>query len=329
MQGPSAIALRQGGQGGALKYKVGVQVVVTIASGGVTPPSWKKKTTLQEVFGDFGQVLEIHTQDDGTAIVEFEDQRDAQDASQSLDGKKILGTTVNVKIRQDGRMGGCIRGGTDDRITELAMKYGLDATSTARLVSAFRDRSRRGCNLDVDLKQLGEHLSASNKPSALVCMKLADLRDGKPIGPCRFNKEMEDRKKEQERQEREAAAGQRREPREPREPRETREAREPREPREPRDAKEPRETRDGDKDRGRRKSRSRSRRQQAGGKEEGRDRERRDRERRDGGRRDGERRDRERRDGERREGEKQDSEKQDTEVVQTSRDRSSRDQTRR
>jgi len=192
MQGPSAIALRQGGQGGALKYKVGVQVVVTIASGGVTPPAWKKKTTLQEVFGDFGQVLEIHTQDDGTAIVEFEDQRDAQDAAQSMDGKKICGSTVNVKIRQDSRSGGACRGGTDDRITEMAMKYGLDATSTARLVSAFRDRSRRGCNLDVDLRQLSEHLAASNKPSALVCMKLADLRDGKPIGPCRYSKESQE-----------------------------------------------------------------------------------------------------------------------------------------
>jgi len=189
MQGPSAIALRQGGQGGALKYKVGVQVVVTIASGGVAPPAWKKKTTLQEVFGDFGQVLEIHTQDDGTAIVEFEDQQDAQDAAQTMDGKKICGTTVNVKIRQDGRSSGGVRGGTDDRITEMAMRYGLDATSTARLVSAFRDRSRRGCNLDVDLRQLSEHLAASNKPSALVCMKLADLRDGKPIGPCRYSKE--------------------------------------------------------------------------------------------------------------------------------------------
>jgi len=187
-----------------LKYKVGVQVVVTIASGGVTPPAWKKKTTLQEVFGDFGQVLEIHTQDDGTAIVEFEDERDARDAAQTMDGKKICGTNVSVKIRQDGRGGVGVRGGTDDRITEMAMRFGLDATSTARLVSAFRDRSRRGCNLDVDLRQLSEHLAASNKPSALVCMKLADLRDGKPIGPCRYSKDQDsvDAAKQQPRRER-------------------------------------------------------------------------------------------------------------------------------
>merc|ERR1712129_185754 len=69
----------------------------------------------------------------------------------------------------------------------MTQKYGLDATSAARLVSAFKDRSRRGCNLDVDIKNLSDHLAASNKPSALVCMKLADLREGKPIGPCRFN----------------------------------------------------------------------------------------------------------------------------------------------
>lgn len=187
MQGPSAIALRQGGQGGALKYKIGVQIVVRIAGGGPTPAAWKKKTTLQEVFGDFGQVLEIHTQEDGTAIVEFEDKRDALDAAESMDGKKIAGVPVAVQIRQENRGGGVGRSAADDRITEMAVKYQLDATSTARLASAFRDRARRGCNLDQDIKQLSEHLAASNKPSALVCMKLADLRDGKPIGPCRYN----------------------------------------------------------------------------------------------------------------------------------------------
>lgn len=210
MQGPSYLALQQGGQGGALKYKVGVQVLVQIASGGPPPPAWKKKTTLQGVFGEFGQVLEIHTQDDGTAIVEFEDRRDAIDAAESMDGKKICGVAVRVQIRQDARSTiGVSRGGADDRVTELAIKYCLDATSTARLVGAFRDRSRRGCNLDLDIKQLSDHLAASNKPSALVCMKLADLRDGKPIGPCRYNREREER----ERRDRE------RDPRE-REPRE-------------------------------------------------------------------------------------------------------------
>jgi len=186
MQGPSAIALRQGGQGGALKYKLGVQVVCTIAGGGAAPAAWKKKTTLQGVFGDFGQVLEIHIQEDGTAIVEFDDQRDAQDAADSMNGKKICGAAVDVKIRQENAGG---PGGKflEDRVNEMTQKYGLDATSAARLVSAFKDRSRRGCNLDEDIKKLSDHLAASNKPSALVCMKLADLREGKPIGACRFN----------------------------------------------------------------------------------------------------------------------------------------------
>mmetsp|Transcript_28887 Transcript_28887/g.73324 ORF Transcript_28887/g.73324 Transcript_28887/m.73324 type:complete len:256 (-) Transcript_28887:80-847(-) len=186
MQGPSAIALRQGGQGGALKYKVGVQVVVTIANGGPPPAAWKRKTTLQEAFGEFGQVLEIHTQEDGTAIVEFEDKRDALDASETMNGKKIAGVNVSVEVRQDGAGRGSVRTGIDDRITEMAHRHQLDATSTARLISAFRDRGRRGCNLDHDIKLLSDHLAASNKPSALVCMKLADLRDGKPIGPCRY-----------------------------------------------------------------------------------------------------------------------------------------------
>jgi len=186
MQGPSAIALRQGGQGGALKYKLGVQVICRIASGHATPPSWKKKTTLQEAFGDFGQVLEIHTQDDGTAIIEYEDARDAEDAAQTMNGKKVGGAVVSVQIRQEQGTGRGVRGGVDDRVTEMASKYGLDATSTARLVSAFRDRTRRGCNLDSDIKELSEHLANSNKPSALVCMKLSELREGKPIGPCRY-----------------------------------------------------------------------------------------------------------------------------------------------
>lgn len=186
MQGPSAIALRQGGQGGALKYKLGVQVVCTIAGGAAAPAAWRKKTTLQGVFGDFGQVLEIHIQEDGTAIVEYDDHRDAQDAADSMNGKKIGGVAVDVKIRQENA---CGPGGKflDDRVNEMTQKYGLDATSAARLVSAFKDRSRRGCNLDEDIKRLSDHLAASNKPSALVCMKLADLREGKPIGPCRFN----------------------------------------------------------------------------------------------------------------------------------------------
>lgn len=197
MQGPSAIALRQGGQGGALKYKLGVQVVCQIANGGAPPAAWKKKTTLQGVFGDFGQVLEIHIQDDGTAIIEYEDKRDAQDAAQSMDGKKICGVAVSVQIRQEANTG---RGGSkavDDRVSEMACQYGLDATSAARLVSAFKDRTRRGCNIELDLKQLAGHLAASNKPSALVCMKLADLREGKPIGPCKYTRD-ESRKQPEE-----------------------------------------------------------------------------------------------------------------------------------
>lgn len=169
-----------------MKYKVGVQVVCSISGGGPPPAAWKKKTTLQEVFGDFGQVLEIHSQEDGTAIVEFEDKRDALDAAQSVNGTKICGVKVHVEVRQEGRTGTGGRCAIDDRITEMAHRFQLDATSTARLVSAFRDRSRRGCNIELDIKQLSEHLAMSNKPSALVCMKLADLRDGKPVGACRY-----------------------------------------------------------------------------------------------------------------------------------------------
>lgn len=196
MQGPCAIALRQGGQGGALKYKQGVQVVVKLQGGGSAPASWKKKTTLQEAFGDYGQVLEIHAQDDG-AIIEYEDHRDAQDAVASMNGKKVGGAAVVVEMRTENSRRGApaIRGGggVDDRVAELAHRHGLDATSSARLVNAFRDRARRGCNIDQDVNALSEHLANSNKPSALVCMKLADLREGKPIGPCKYGGRSDER----------------------------------------------------------------------------------------------------------------------------------------
>eukprot|EP00929_Paragymnodinium_shiwhaense_P008514 TRINITY_DN112478_c0_g1_i1.p1 TRINITY_DN112478_c0_g1~~TRINITY_DN112478_c0_g1_i1.p1 ORF type:complete len:255 (-),score=63.06 TRINITY_DN112478_c0_g1_i1:126-890(-) len=189
MQGPSAIALRQGGQGGALKYKLGVQVVVKVAKGGPAPMSWKRKTTLQGAFGEFGQILEISVQDDqGCAIIEYDDSRDAEDAADAMNGKDVGGTKVNVAIRTDCGLGIIGRGSTDDRLSEMAQRHGLDATSTARLLDVFKDRSRRGCDINRDINELSEHLAASNKPSALICMKLADLRDGKPIGPCKFSK---------------------------------------------------------------------------------------------------------------------------------------------
>merc|ERR1711939_1270529 len=74
-----------------------------------------------------------------------------------------------------------------DRVLNVAQKYRLDESASAQLLRVFAERSRLAtCDVDRDLQELSEHLAASNKPSALVCNKLADIRSGKPLGPCKF-----------------------------------------------------------------------------------------------------------------------------------------------
>ncbi|CAK0855544.1 unnamed protein product, partial [Prorocentrum cordatum] len=72
------------------------------------------------------------------------------------------------------------------RVAELSEAHSLDQSSHDKLASVFAERLRRGCDLEVDFDELGQHLAASNKPSALVSMKLGDLRSGRQIGPCKF-----------------------------------------------------------------------------------------------------------------------------------------------
>ena len=43
-----------------------------------------------------------------------------------------------------------------------------------------------GCDIEKDLRDLDPHLTASEKPSALVCLKLKHLSSGAPIGPCMY-----------------------------------------------------------------------------------------------------------------------------------------------
>jgi len=191
MNGPSARALREGGIGGSIPYKIGVTLVVKLASGGPLPPEWRRKTTLQEPFGDYGQILRIDCQEaQGVAFIEFEDKRDAEDAEHEMNGKQISGKIVSVTLaRAPDQRRGVGPGRTvdiEERIAELARRHRLDEAATARLASVFHDRSRLGCDLSRDFEELNEHLAASNKPSALVSMKLADLRAGRSIGPCKY-----------------------------------------------------------------------------------------------------------------------------------------------
>jgi len=73
------------------------------------------------------------------------------------------------------------------RISELAQTHGLDESSAIKLTGAFHDRQKLGCNLHKDFLELNQHLAASNRPSALVSMKLAEFRTGKAIGPCHYS----------------------------------------------------------------------------------------------------------------------------------------------
>mmetsp|Transcript_33324 Transcript_33324/g.89206 ORF Transcript_33324/g.89206 Transcript_33324/m.89206 type:complete len:365 (-) Transcript_33324:183-1277(-) len=194
MNGPSAQALRVGGMGGSLRYKSGTTVVIRVAGGAPLPAEWKRKTKLQEIFGDFGQVLRIDVPDgQGVAFIEYEDKLDAEDAAKEVTGRKVGGQTVSVQIAQaieaKGHSSFMFTGRTLDiseRINELARNYRLDEAATVRLASVFSERARLGCDINRDITELGEHLAVSNKPSALVSMKLADLRAGRPIGPCKY-----------------------------------------------------------------------------------------------------------------------------------------------
>lgn len=188
MNGPSARALREGGTAGSLKYKLGTTISVKFMNDGPLPQAVKRKMPIQEAFGDYGQVVQIDINEgQKSATVEYDDARDAQDAAQCMDGKHICGCKVQVDVvTMTSRSSGLQRGTIEGRASALASKYGLDAPSEARLVGAFEDRARRGCDLEKDFEELSEHLAASNKPSALICMKLADLRAGKAIGKCEF-----------------------------------------------------------------------------------------------------------------------------------------------
>eukprot|EP00747_Dinoflagellata_sp_TGD_P165958 gnl/TRDRNA2_/TRDRNA2_188037_c0_seq1.p1 gnl/TRDRNA2_/TRDRNA2_188037_c0~~gnl/TRDRNA2_/TRDRNA2_188037_c0_seq1.p1 ORF type:complete len:157 (+),score=11.60 gnl/TRDRNA2_/TRDRNA2_188037_c0_seq1:2-472(+) len=108
-----------------------------------------------------------------------------------MNGKKVSGQAVVVQraSRADSGVGAA---GIQGRVVEMARQYCLDQAATTRLVSVFTERvTRLGCDLNTDIREMSSHLAASNKPSALVCAKLNDLREGKPIGPSRYTKGVE------------------------------------------------------------------------------------------------------------------------------------------
>merc|ERR1719313_837783 len=79
------------------------------------------------------------------------------------------------------------RGNSEDRVKELCAKYKLDNDATSKLLAVMARREMvQGCDVDRDLKDLDQHMAASRKPSALICMKLKHLSTGAPVGPCGY-----------------------------------------------------------------------------------------------------------------------------------------------
>merc|ERR1712137_402316 len=71
----------------------------------------------------------------------------------------------------------------------MVKRFQLDKGAATKLEEAMAMREAMGKNVDKDLELLAEHLEASNKPSALVSMKLDSLRKGFNVGHCIYSRE--------------------------------------------------------------------------------------------------------------------------------------------
>mmetsp|Transcript_116109 Transcript_116109/g.212856 ORF Transcript_116109/g.212856 Transcript_116109/m.212856 type:complete len:371 (+) Transcript_116109:49-1161(+) len=96
---------------------------------------------------------------------------------------------LNLKIRdmEKGTFVGKAKCGP--RVKELCKKHRLDRGAATKLEEAMSMREAMGKDVEKDLLHLDEHLAASNKPSALVSMKLDSLRKGFNIGHCIYSRE--------------------------------------------------------------------------------------------------------------------------------------------
>eukprot|EP00930_Biecheleria_cincta_P018473 TRINITY_DN14384_c0_g1_i1.p1 TRINITY_DN14384_c0_g1~~TRINITY_DN14384_c0_g1_i1.p1 ORF type:complete len:244 (-),score=44.01 TRINITY_DN14384_c0_g1_i1:4-735(-) len=190
MNGPSFDAKFWGGAGGSLRYDLGTVVMVKVRGGGPPPADWNRKSKLQEAFGDFGHIIRIETHGKGVAYVEYDDKRDAEDMVRDMNGKKVCGCVVDAAITTGAGGSSSLGGGklnVSERVLAIAEKYRLDDSATGQLTRVFQERSRlASCAIEEDFALFEEHLAASNKPSALVCKMLGDIRSGRAIERCRF-----------------------------------------------------------------------------------------------------------------------------------------------
>jgi len=94
---------------------------------------------------------------------------------------------LKVKDMQKGTFVGKAKCGP--RVRELARKHKLDKGAATKLEEAMSMREAMGKDVEKDIFLLDEHLTASNKPSALISMKLDSLRKGYNIGHCIYSRE--------------------------------------------------------------------------------------------------------------------------------------------
>mmetsp|Transcript_6486 Transcript_6486/g.15804 ORF Transcript_6486/g.15804 Transcript_6486/m.15804 type:complete len:354 (-) Transcript_6486:38-1099(-) len=96
---------------------------------------------------------------------------------------------LNLKLRdmEKGNFVGKAKCGP--QVQEMSRKHRLDKGASTKLEEAMAMREAMGKDVEKDLQLLDEHLSASNKPSALVSMKLDALRKGFSIGHCIYSRE--------------------------------------------------------------------------------------------------------------------------------------------
>mmetsp|Transcript_32700 Transcript_32700/g.75651 ORF Transcript_32700/g.75651 Transcript_32700/m.75651 type:complete len:426 (-) Transcript_32700:131-1408(-) len=94
---------------------------------------------------------------------------------------------LKVKDMQKGTFVGKAKCGP--RVRELARKHRLDKGAATKLEEAMSMREAMGKDVEKDIFLLDEHLTASNKPSALISMKLESLRKGYNVGHCIYSRE--------------------------------------------------------------------------------------------------------------------------------------------
>mmetsp|Transcript_99050 Transcript_99050/g.236355 ORF Transcript_99050/g.236355 Transcript_99050/m.236355 type:complete len:1014 (-) Transcript_99050:67-3108(-) len=94
---------------------------------------------------------------------------------------------LKVKDMQKGTFVGKAKCGP--RVRDLARRHRLDKGAATKLEEAMSMREAMGKDVEKDIVLLDEHLTASNKPSALISMKLESLRKGYNIGHCIYSRE--------------------------------------------------------------------------------------------------------------------------------------------